>query len=748
MNFDILKRTIFLALSGSRAYGFSNPDSDYDYRGIVIPPLDTYVGIKDKFEQAVSKELWKQFTKPISSQDLVSEGADMQVYELSKFVRLAAQCNPSIIEILFTDPSFYVEPPHPVMDRLLDNKDLFLSKQAKARFCGYALSQLNRIKRHKKWIDDPPTAPPVRADFGLADKKLISLDQLGAAEAIIDHELSKFMVEQTDLPEHTKIELSAEMGRTLKFAWQALHQDKPFPVGGDQIFDSVEEAQRLAIARYEGFSENFLVILDAEKRYRAAKQHWDSYVHWLQERNPVRAELEKKFGYDCHVEETEFLTKDGWKIFDDITELDELATIYTDASIKNNRVNKLDKNFTIQYQKYTEKYSGLFTGHLYNLIGYHTDVLVTPNHRMLIRKVERNNINKKYNWCLQEISNLPDTFEIVRQITPHKKNYQDKHFFEGINIPDVTYMRLMGWYLSEGSVGKYTKKTGEINPKYISLSQKKNGRLHNSFVKFSKKYKDISTFNIYKHKPDKHHPDGIEEDILRIKDKFITTKLYNECGDVKNKRIPRWVFNLSKYKMKTLFDAMMMGDGTFNRPDNFLIYYTSVKNLANDVNELALLCGFETSLYGPYENNMYQIHINKTREQTRKFTRGTSINKTHVENKRIVCFTVPNSTLITRYNGHIGLHGNSKHATHLVRLIRMAREILETGQVQVFRADAEELRSIRAGAWTYEKIIEFAEQEDIALIEVAKNSKLPKSPDINKIHEITFNMIMDFNANY
>jgi len=38
---------------------------------------------------------------------------------------------------------------------------------------------------------------------------------------------------------------------------------------------------------------------------------------------------------------------------------------------------------------------------------------------------------------------------------------------------------------------------------------------------------------------------------------------------------------------------------------------------------------------------------------------------------------------------------DTKHAMHLIRLLRMAREILETGVVHVKRPDAEELSAIR-----------------------------------------------------
>ncbi|HVI41862.1 MAG TPA: nucleotidyltransferase domain-containing protein [Anaerovoracaceae bacterium] len=298
MNFKSLsERTIFLVLSGSRSYGFSGPNSDWDYRGIAIPPLDSYIGLNSRFEQIVDGEGGKHVYKhyPVG---LLQPDADMQVMELAKLCRLAAQCNPSVIEILFSHDDAVIKC-SPIMRQLLDKRELFLSKQAKARFCGYALSQLNRIKRHKKWLDNPPTVQPKRSEYGLPEYKLLSLDQLGAAEALITKEVDAFMIEQTDLPEHTKIELNAGMSRMLKAVWASINPNQPYPVGTGLQFASTEDALFEAVARDQQFSDNFIEVLKAEKKYRAAKQEWDSYQHWLKSRNPARAEIEKKYGYDC-----------------------------------------------------------------------------------------------------------------------------------------------------------------------------------------------------------------------------------------------------------------------------------------------------------------------------------------------------------------------------------------------------------------------------------------------------------------
>ena len=71
-----------------------------------------------------------------------------------------------------------------------------------------------------------------------------------------------------------------------------------------------------------------------------------------------------------------------------------------------------------------------------------------------------------------------------------------------------------------------------------------------------------------------------------------------------------------------------------------------------------------------------------------------------------------------------------KNAAHLIRLLRMGREFLETGELRVYRTtDAEEIKSIKRGEWTLEQVKQEAEKlfEEVRAAEAT--SKLPKRPD-------------------
>lgn len=74
---------------------------------------------------------------------------------------------------------------------------------------------------------------------------------------------------------------------------------------------------------------------------------------------------------------------------------------------------------------------------------------------------------------------------------------------------------------------------------------------------------------------------------------------------------------------------------------------------------------------------------------------------------------------------------DTKHAMHLVRLMRMGVEALRDGVIIVKRPDAEELLAIRNGSWSYEQLIEYAEHMDHEIRDVWYHKTiLPKSPDI------------------
>ena len=241
-------RTIFLCRAGSHAYGTALPTSDQDFRGVAIPPREYFYGYLNRFEQAEIR----------GEQDVV-------VYDVRKFVALAADCNPNIIELLFTDPSDWVMDDYEWRE-LHRARDLFLSQKAVHTFTGYAYSQLNRIRSHREYLLNPKEVQPRRGDFGLPEELTLPKEQMN----VIDSRIRK-------------------LADTL--------------AGGGLTKDQIEaqhERDLIASACRElDVGLNLMEVIRAERRYKAAMKAWSQYQTWKRERNPARAELEAKFGYDC-----------------------------------------------------------------------------------------------------------------------------------------------------------------------------------------------------------------------------------------------------------------------------------------------------------------------------------------------------------------------------------------------------------------------------------------------------------------
>lgn len=264
----LLPRTLFLTLAGSHAYGMARPESDTDYRGVVLPPFDYEVGLLQNFEQATSG--W--------GKDANGEPIDCVIQGFRKFLKLALDCNPNIIELLFSDPDVHVVR-HPWFKEVIDIRRSFLSRNARHRFSGYAMSQLKRIMTHRRWLLHPPPEP-TRTKFDLPKRSLIPGDQREAAEKIIQHQLDSWEFDWEGLDEATKIAIRGELERTLL----------EMKLGAEQRFD--------AAARLAGFSEDFLEVLKKERAYRNAIKDFANYRKWERERNRARHELEAKYGFD------------------------------------------------------------------------------------------------------------------------------------------------------------------------------------------------------------------------------------------------------------------------------------------------------------------------------------------------------------------------------------------------------------------------------------------------------------------
>lgn len=73
---------------------------------------------------------------------------------------------------------------------------------------------------------------------------------------------------------------------------------------------------------------------------------------------------------------------------------------------------------------------------------------------------------------------------------------------------------------------------------------------------------------------------------------------------------------------------------------------------------------------------------------------------------------------------------------HLVRLMRIGFECITQGEYIVKRPDAKELLDIRDGAWSYDRLKDYALQMDEKIKNAVEISNLPENPDYESIKKV------------
>ena len=327
--FDVDRHTIFLGLTGSHAYGMARPDSDVDIRGVCIPPRRVRESHHLEFEQLTVGDQQGAWG-PVSQKaiDVLLEHptaaecyrrsdtfrranghVDLCVYSIHKFVKLCAVNNPSFLEILFLPDEAVLHATDAWM-QLREHRQMFLTKEARHRYVGYAMGQLDRIKRHRSWLLNPPKGAPTRKEFGLPEESVLPADVRNQIDEAVKKILRGWGVDDgledyldgavQDMLRMRMVEFQA----TLLRCEEAVMDEKVYALAGASL----------------GLTKDVLYAIKQERKYRAARKNWTQFLKWKEERNPARAELEAKFGFDTkHASHLIRLLRTGLEILRDGT---------------------------------------------------------------------------------------------------------------------------------------------------------------------------------------------------------------------------------------------------------------------------------------------------------------------------------------------------------------------------------------------------------------------------------------------
>lgn len=346
---------------------------------------------------------------------------------------------------------------------------------------------------------------------------------------------------------------------------------------------------------------------------------------------------------NCYDDETEVYTKDGWKLFNDVSLEDEILTLNPET-----KLTEFVK--PVRLISYTNN-----DGYMYVIHNKWYNSCVTSNHDCFVYQRKMIESERKLIPEFRKPLELNSESRFLRTI--NNNNISPKYVdVNGLKFTPKDYAFFMAWYISEGSI------------------------LHNDETAKKKKY----PIKITQIKKDNRRL--LEKELVRIAD-YLNIKLYigenyfefhskklhdylKPLGYSHEKYIPKEIFNLSREDLWIFLDMYVKGDG--HKRNNEKCLFTSSKQLADDLSYVALLGGYNPSVFvnskkgkkvkhhnGIYvqKHDVYCVRLN-TSEYT--FMDSCSIDKISYDGK-VYCIELPKyHTLWIKRNNQTSWNGNCR----------------------------------------------------------------------------------------
>jgi len=349
----------------------------------------------------------------------------------------------------------------------------------------------------------------------------------------------------------------------------------------------------------------------------------------------------------CYDAETEILTANGWTPFPKLSPDVPVATLNAENQV--------------EYHVPDEYIVQPYVGNLLRFANEKYDFCVTPNHQMYVRsktgKLKFLQADESRDWHCWKVltsgrfSGEEQKWFTLESLPPNAKvaDYAGIKFRRNlrplVNVAQVamdTWLEFLGYYISEGCVHVRQRnrvvngRNYEVADYNILIAQENSEKRE----KIAQCLQNMG-FNFFQ---SDHHQ-------FRICSKQLANILL-PLGNSEEKYIPRQFLRLSPRQSRILLDALLLGDGS-KRGEGYC-YYSKSKQLADDVQELALRCGFAAhiSSHAKYNRNLYCVNICKPIEANL-----TSPEKIPYAGN-VYCVNVTNHVIFVRRNGKVSLCGN------------------------------------------------------------------------------------------
>ena len=359
---------------------------------------------------------------------------------------------------------------------------------------------------------------------------------------------------------------------------------------------------------------------------------------------------------DCHDDQTKVLVRGGWKYFKDLTENDELASVNPEDN-------------TLIFEKPVRLIGYEYDGMLIHTCHHSLDFAVTPNHKMVVSKY--NSHNKEFEkFEFVKAKDLPSYSRLISKVEYKNENSDDVVILEeeevqGKMLPEMIipmdiWVQFIGIYLSDGCMfinGKNKKSTYKTIR--IAAASKTRKMLY---------YSDILEAMGIKNNEWSEKTKGFQIINKRIWNKLESYGLTNKKSY--DKFVPKFIFDLDSEYIKKFLYAFSMGDGSKDKACVGTSFWTSSKQLAEDLSILSFMSGSPAMVdvkeprKGGIVNGKQIISRRPNYHVYQWVSKNQSIDKRmyvkEIPYKGMVyCAEVPTyHTLVTMRNGKILISGN------------------------------------------------------------------------------------------
>ncbi len=394
----------------------------------------------------------------------------------------------------------------------------------------------------------------------------------------------------------------AALGQCVNFFYTLQHE-----AAGAQAFSSFDTFLAPFI-RYDKLS------------YKEVKQKMQEFI--------FNMNVPTRVGCQCVSEDTEILTPDGWKSYQDIEKGCVIKTFNLESG-------------EIEDQVVTSVFKKKYKGHMFNLKNRIQDQLISPNHRV-VRKLFSSD-----KYALQPIE------KVLELKSPFIIPLSGKNARKSSDMSDEQ-IALMAWIISEGSIERAVKSK---SAKRVTIYQSK--------IKNRKKYGEIKRLlDYFKFTYSEHITVGLGKPVVGIRLNAESSKVVHKWFDSDSsvKHIPDSILELDERQSLLFLDTYMKGDGT----EDCKIVITDCE-IVDALQSIAVNAGYGSTVLvrkpSIGSKDIFVVRIIKHQETYIK-----SVKKVDYEGV-IWCPHTKNETIIARRNGKVFVTGNTPFTNITMDLI-------------------------------------------------------------------------------